>query len=216
MTKRATTPRNPSSSRAQAAAAPYPSAAACTSSAPVRGTWAHAIACRDLAADLASRPEGQVSVPLFNHSVALLVQLLEAEHRKTEEALLSRFERKSAARLRCNRAVKPGDLVLCGTWGVSMPGDWFIAHVLWTDGVEMLTEHAPPSGGRQRNVWGVENAIHVGTLAQLGAFREQARRHVAVLRRKVDDAEQRLGDARRAVYDFLEALGAAKGGVGRP
>lgn len=112
-------------------------------------------------------------------------------------------------------ALKPGDLVMCGSYGISMPGDFFLARVLWTDGAEMLTEHEPPGGGRQRNVWSVENALAVGTISELRAFKEGARRKVAKLRAKVDAAELRLGDARRAVYDALEKMGAAKGGVGR-
>lgn len=92
-------------------------------------------------------------------------------------------------------AVKPGDLVMCGSYGISMPGDFFLARALWTDGVE--------------------NALAVGTIKELGEFRERAHQRVAKLRREVDAAERKLGDARRAVYDALEAIGAAKDGLGR-
>jgi hypothetical protein len=113
-----------------------------------------------------------------------------------------------AGHLRKPPSVKPGDLILCGMYGVSMPADWLFARVLWTDGVEMLTEHRPPSGGLQRNVWAIENTLAVGTQSELIAFRERARKQVIALRAKVDAAEQALLDARRAVYDALESMGA--------
>lgn len=187
-------------------------------------TWSRAITCRDLAADLRAaryralrNDEKQTSVPLLIDTIEMLVEMLEAEHKKNAAAVAERFGRpRPVSRLRRRpSAVEPGDLVLCGSYGISMPGDWFPARVLWTDGTEMLTEHQPPSGGRQRNVWGMENALAVGTSAQLVEFRERARKHVDWLWRKVDQTTGQLGEARRAVYDALEKMGAAKGGIGR-
>jgi hypothetical protein len=59
----------------------------------MRGTWSHAIACRDMASDLRSIRKGacQTSVPLFNSQIDVLIDLLESEHSKTSTALMVRF-----------------------------------------------------------------------------------------------------------------------------
>lgn len=94
-------------------------------------------------------------------------------------------------------AIKSGDLVMCGSHGISMPSDFFVARVLWTDGV-------------------VENALKVATIDELFEFKRTARKRVEKLCRKVQDAERKLGDARRAVWAALEQMGASKSGGGRP
>lgn len=114
---------------------------------------------------------------------------------------------------RSRNGAKPavGDYVLIGTPGVTMPSDWFMARVLWAHGAEMLTEHTPPCGNPPicRQVLPIDMVRAIGGLAELNAFKEQARVAVAEARKAVDTATQALEDAREAVWAKLDEIALA-------
>lgn len=101
---------------------------------------------------------------------------------------------------------KVGEYVLIGSSGVTLPGDWFVAKVLWADGEEILTEHEAPSHGRCRQVLTIAHVRAIGSISELGQFKETSRVAVADLSRRVREAESALGDARKAVWDKLDDL----------
>ncbi len=100
-----------------------------------------------------------------------------------------------------------GDWVLIGAPGISMPGDWFHAQVIWFDDEEVLTAHTPPSGmGTQRNLSSRSQIRMAGDYVALTEFQERCRKEVADLRAKVNEAERALGAARDAVWKRLDEI----------
>lgn len=98
-----------------------------------------------------------------------------------------------------------GDYVLIGTFGVTLPSDWFIAKVLWADRNDVLTEHAmPASRNICRQVLSIEQVRRVGPIGELMEYRESRRKAVAELAEKVREAERALHLARTAVYSGIE------------
>jgi hypothetical protein len=63
---------------------------------PEVGSWAHALACRDLAADLASlcpNSRGEVLVPVFGWQRDMVIGVLAREANRVEDARMDLFER---------------------------------------------------------------------------------------------------------------------------
>ncbi|RXF75053.1 hypothetical protein [Hansschlegelia zhihuaiae] len=107
-------------------------------------------------------------------------------------------------------ALMPGDLVLIGTFGVSLPGDWFLAKVEWTDGVDVLVEQYGLSGAdRFHHLHSVEAVRAVGDHDFLREAKERARVEVKELQEEVSRAESALGAARAAVWRRLDEIGVA-------
>lgn len=117
-----------------------------------------------------------------------------------------------------NKALQlvPGDTVLIGAPGVSMPGHWWHATVIYVAGDEIATEHSPPgNAGLQRQFMPITHVRAVGSYAFLHDFQETARKAVEDLSKGVADAAQALGRARDAVWAKLDEIAAAEPGVGR-
>ena len=106
----------------------------------------------------------------------------------------------------------PGDYILVGAPGTTMPVDWFFAKVLWADGDDVVTEHDPPSGGKYRQILHISHVRAIGSLAELVQFKESRRVTVHRLAMRVHKAECALGAARNAVWVKLDEI-AAKVGV---
>ena len=104
--------------------------------------------------------------------------------------------------------LKPGDLVLVGSRGC-MPWQWWMATVLWAQGGDVLTEHSPPSGGRQRQILAIEDLRAVGAHAALAAFKENCAREVKALSDRVGELEVEMGRARDAVWAKVDDIRAA-------
>jgi hypothetical protein len=110
--------------------------------------------------------------------------------------------RRSASR------VAVGNTILFGMPGVSMPSDWCLARVLWTDDKEMMTRHQPHMGADTvHQVSFVTWALRVGSPEELLAYKARCAGSVRRLRAKVDASEQRLGEARKAVWAAIDKMG---------
>jgi hypothetical protein len=109
-------------------------------------------------------------------------------------------------------SILPGDRVLIGTPGISMPGDWFAAYVLWADDSEALIEHAPPCRTPPivRQVVTFCQIRAIGRPADLVEFKERARAAVKEQQDKVRECESALTHARDAVWAKLDEIAAAK------
>ncbi len=103
-----------------------------------------------------------------------------------------------------------GSLVLIGRPGISMPGDWWLAKVLWTDGTEILTEHQPPGGIPERylQVLEIEYVRAVGTISELVAFKRRCAEAVKKKQARVRRCEDTLADARKAMWHELDKIAA--------
>lgn len=108
--------------------------------------------------------------------------------------------------------LRSGDHVLMGGSHASFPSDWYLAQVIWSDGIDVLLHRSSPGTSEYyRQVDSILSVRAVGTIAELGLIKEQARKAVHALQSTVHDAEQALGAARAAVHAELERL--AKGGL---
>jgi hypothetical protein len=105
----------------------------------------------------------------------------------------------------------PGDCILAGAPGTTMPSDWFFAKVLWADGDDVVTEHDPPSGTKYRQILHISHVRAIGSLAELVQFKESRRVAVHRLAMRVHKAECALGAARNAVWVELDAIAANVG-----
>lgn len=105
-----------------------------------------------------------------------------------------------------------GEQVLIGTPGISMPRDWFLATILWSDPSrgEVVTEHCPPGGNTTpyRQVLSVAHVRAIGTPRELERFRASAAKAVETHWRKVRKCESALSSARSAVWARLDEIGA--------
>jgi hypothetical protein len=120
---------------------------------------------------------------------------------------MSRRRSKTSKRPPKGATVKPGDAVLLGGTSASYPGDWFFARVLWSDGIDALVERGDLTGTqRWREVVSVAEVRAVGTVPELLAVKEAARKAVHALRGRVDIAERRLGNARDDLWAKLDRL----------
>jgi len=118
------------------------------------------------------------------------------------------------ARKRRRKTIRPapGDYILVGAPGNTMPVDWFFAKVLWADGDDVVTEHEPPSGTKYRQILHISHVRAIGSLADLVQFKESSRVTVHRLAMRVHKAEGALQAARNAVWAELDEI-AAKVGV---
>src|SRR5260370_2189100 len=108
--------------------------------------------------------------------------------------------------------LKTGDHVLMGGSYASFPADWYFATALWADSADVLHNRSSPStSDYYRQVESVLHVRAVGTISELNAVREQARKAVHNLQTAVHDAESALGTARAALHAELERL--ALGGL---
>lgn len=103
--------------------------------------------------------------------------------------------------------VKVGDHALIAGSRASMPGNWFMARVLWTDGAEVLIEHTPAGGTRYAQVLDITAVRAVGALHALVELQGKHRLAVRALVDKVHEAESALGAARDAVWAACDKLG---------
>lgn len=107
-------------------------------------------------------------------------------------------------------ALPIGGMVLLGMPGVSMPADWHIGRVVWTDGVEVLVEQYGLGGNNPHKALHDAGYVRaIGDVPTLGAFRRKAEAAVDGLWQQVRDAEVALGAARDAVWAKLDEIGAA-------
>lgn len=117
---------------------------------------------------------------------------------------------KAQDRRKVGLSLQPGERVLVGAPGVSMPGHWFVATVLWTDGAEVLTEHGDTTGTvLYRQVLRIEDVRAVGDYVQLMTFQDRCRDEVKDLRGHVNECEAALGAARDAVWKKLDEIAAS-------
>ncbi|MGE0289301.1 MAG: hypothetical protein AB7I42_26500 [Bradyrhizobium sp.] len=106
--------------------------------------------------------------------------------------------------------VRAGDLVLIGGSELTTPADWFIAKALWVGDQDVVTEHVPPSGHEPyRQLLSRSLVRAAGDYIALRNFQDNCRSQTKDLVEKVHEAEQAIAQARRAVWDRLEALNAA-------
>lgn len=107
-------------------------------------------------------------------------------------------------------ALQPGDLVLIGSPGITMPGDWFFAKVRWTEGADVLVEQYGLGGtGRFHQLHSIADVRAVGDVAFLNDFEKRCREEVRSLSEQVSACERALGAARDAVWSKLDEIGAA-------
>lgn len=108
--------------------------------------------------------------------------------------------------------VKAGDYVLAGGGVASLPGEWFVGHVLWADGRDVLLHRTTQNGTDSwRQLEPIENIRAAGTIADLISIRREASDATTELSRAVGDAEHALGAARDAVWAKCRQL--AEGGL---
>lgn len=107
--------------------------------------------------------------------------------------------------------LKAGDHVLMGGSYASYPAHWYFASVLWADSTDILLNRSSSNGNTYRQVESVLHVRAVGTVAELSAIKEQARKAVHDLSNTISEAEQTLGSARAALHAELERL--ALGGL---
>jgi hypothetical protein len=102
--------------------------------------------------------------------------------------------------------VAAGDLVLLGGYA-SMPGDWHLARIVWTDGENILVEHHGLAGNdRQLDVQHIGRVRAVGTIPELRDYKDRCRKETETLWREVREAENALGRARDAVWARLDEM----------
>jgi hypothetical protein len=104
---------------------------------------------------------------------------------------------------------KAGDLVLIGHPRVTMPSDWFLATVLWTDGrEEILTEHTPPSRMPPvvRQVFDVEHVRAIGSIDELVDIKARASEAVCKQRERIHECTTALGRAREELWAVLDKI----------
>lgn len=105
--------------------------------------------------------------------------------------------------------LKVGDTVLMGGSRASFPSDWYYATVLWADEADVLLQRTSPSSAvSYRQVDSVLSVRAVGTISELHAIKEQARKAVHDLNVAVDEAGQALSAARSALHAELDRLAA--------
>ena len=109
--------------------------------------------------------------------------------------------------MRKRTLVTVGDRVLVGTPGISLPGDWYFATVLWVQGNEFLIEF-DHGGQTYREVHDVGYVRAKGDFAALREFQENSRAAVKVLSDRVHQLESELAMARQAVWTELDRLAA--------
>lgn len=104
--------------------------------------------------------------------------------------------------------VKPGDCVLIGRPGITMPSDWFGAIVMWVGGPDILTEHTPAGGQCYRQVLDISHVRAVGSWEELRAYQRRCQELVDAEQKKVWETESALGRARDAVWAKLDEIAA--------
>lgn len=106
--------------------------------------------------------------------------------------------------------LKAGDTVLMGGSYASYPADWYYASVIWADEADVLLQRTSSSSAvSYREVDSVLSVRAVGTISELHAIKEQARKAVHDLNAAVHEAEGVLGSARAALQAELERLATA-------
>jgi hypothetical protein len=104
--------------------------------------------------------------------------------------------------------LRAGDHVLMGGSYASFPADWYFASVLWADGTDVLLHRSDLNGNYYRQIDSVLSVRAVGTIAELSAIKEQARKAVHDLNIVVSEAGSELGRARAALHAELDQLAA--------
>lgn len=107
--------------------------------------------------------------------------------------------------------MKVGDHILAGGSSASLPGDWYLGLVLWTNGIDVLMERSTLNGQRFRQCESVTCIRAVGTIAELATLQETCRKEVAALAARVREATSELGAARGALWTRVAEL--AEGGL---
>lgn len=97
----------------------------------------------------------------------------------------------------------PGDWVLIGLAGITMPGDWLLARVLWADGSHVCTSREV-GGYPQRDVFELGLVLAFGDCAGLRALQEDCRKRVQDERDRVHELDRQLTAARGAVWRKLD------------
>lgn len=101
-----------------------------------------------------------------------------------------------------------GAHVLIGMRGITMPGDWWPATVLWTDGEEVLVRQGGIAGQNPHNqLHPVSYVRAIGDHGFLREFQERARAETTPLVQAVRDAERGVSTARAAVWTRLDEIG---------
>lgn len=116
------------------------------------------------------------------------------------------------SRKKARPAYEPDVTVLLGAPGVSMPADWWVGVVKWSDDEEVLVEQYGIGGTNPHHQ--LHSVAHVrasGTVAELVDFRASCIAELAPLIDAVRAAENALTEARRAVYRQLDAMAKADG-----
>ena len=106
-----------------------------------------------------------------------------------------------------------GARVLTGLPGISDPGDWRHATVLWTDGAEVLLRKADFGGKDWNDLVPITNIRAIGDRAFLEEFRVAAAREIAGLRGALKAAKDAVEEARAAMWARLDEIGATRLGI---
>lgn len=105
--------------------------------------------------------------------------------------------------------VAVGEYAVAGGSYASMPGDWYVGTVLWTDGKDVLLHRSDLTGSQTwRQVCDIGDIRAAGTCEHVVAMKEAARKACADLSAKVYECESALGTARQAVWNRLDEIAA--------
>ena len=117
-------------------------------------------------------------------------------------------------RRRKNAAIKVnvGDQVLLGNYA-AMPGDWFMALVVWAEGDELLVRRSEVTGQFYHQVTHIDWVRASGEVEYLRQTQRACRDAMRDLARKVYDADSALGAARAAMWAALDEM---KAGIHLP
>lgn len=104
---------------------------------------------------------------------------------------------------------RPGNRVLIGRRGITVPEDWYIATVLWACSDECLVERGGRCGaGPTRDLVNMQDVRAVAeSISDLLDFQHEARRLVADRRKLVEARENAAAVARSLLWKKLDEIG---------
>lgn len=113
----------------------------------------------------------------------------------------------SRAKRSATPTLKPGDTVLLGSPGITLPSDWWLARVLLVCDDEIATEHQVASGaGPQRQFLHVGWVRAIGSIDELIMIKDAVRRLTAPLCQHVRHCEAALAGARAAAAASIQDI----------